>query len=182
MAILCHGACALNVVLQPGEIAMKTFIKSFQSSALALSTIAGALVIGVPAAFAGECPASKITTDGQKAGATAHKDVAEKLLGQIDLSKEKIAVADHHLRMRRLDIKPGGEVAWHSHAERPALIYVVSGTITEYASTCAEPIVHTTGELSIENGGLSHWWKNTSKEPVVLISADIAADPKDHNM
>ena len=144
--------------------------------------LAGVLLIGAPAANAGECPAGKVTTDGQKPGAKAHKDVTEKLLGQIDLSKEKIAVADHHLRMRRLDIKPGGEVAWHSHAERPALIYVVSGTITEYASTCAVPIVHTTGELSVEQGGLSHWWKNTSDKPVVLISADIAADPADHNM
>lgn len=160
-------------------------IKTFKTLTAAFSlssAVAGLLFLGAPAAFAGECPAGKVTTDGQKAGATAHKDVTEKLLGQIDLSKEKIAVADHHLRMRRLDIKPGGEVAWHSHAERPALIYVVSGTISEYASTCAVPIVHTTGELSVEQGGLSHWWKNTSDKPVVLISADIAADPKDHNM
>lgn len=143
---------------------------------------AGLLTISATAASAGSCPSDKITTNGQKPGATAHKEVTEKLLGQIDLSKEKVAVADHHLRLRRLDIKPGGEVAWHSHAERPALIYVVSGTINEYSSTCSVPIVHSTGELSIEQGGLSHWWKNTSDKPVVLISADIAADPKDHNM
>jgi Uncharacterized conserved protein, contains double-stranded beta-helix domain len=143
--------------------------------------IAGTVSISAPA-FAGSCPAGKETTDGQKAGATAHKDVSEVLLGRIDLSKEKIAVADHHLRMRRLDIKPGGEVAWHSHGERPALIYVVSGTVTEYSSHCQVPIVHKTGELSVEQGGLSHWWKNTSKEPVVLISADIAKDPNQSGM
>ncbi len=148
----------------------------------AACAFAAAISIGTPPAHAGQCPAGKVTADGQKAGATAHKDVAEKLLGQIDLSKEKVAVAGHLLRMRQLDIKPGGEVAWHSHADRPALIYVVSGTITEYASTCQVPIVHTAGELSIEQGGLSHWWKNTSNKPVVLISADLAADPDDHNM
>jgi quercetin dioxygenase-like cupin family protein len=147
-----------------------------------VSALAGIALFGATAAMAGECPAGKVTTDGQKAGATAHKDVAEKLLGEIDLSKEKIAVAGHHFRMRRLDIKPGGEVAWHSHTERPALIYVVSGTVTEYSSHCATPIVHKAGELSVEQGGLSHWWKNTGKEPVVLISADIAQDPNDHNM
>jgi quercetin dioxygenase-like cupin family protein len=143
--------------------------------------LAGALSISAPA-FAGTCPAGKETTDGQRAGATAHKDVAEKLLGQIDLSKEKVAVAGHHLRMRRLDVKPGGEVAWHGHGERPALIYVVSGSITEYSSRCQVPIVHKTGELSVEQGGLSHWWKNTSKKPVVLISADIAQDPEAKGM
>lgn len=161
---------------------MTTLTKSSLTAIAVAGALSGALLFGVTAASAGECPAAKVTTDGQKAGATAHKDVAEKLLGQIDLSKEKVAVAGHHFRMRRLDIKPGGEVAWHSHAERPALIYVVSGTITEYSNHCADPIVHKTGELSVEQGGLSHWWKNTSKDPVVLISADIAADPENHDM
>lgn len=146
------------------------------------SLLSGILLFGATIATAGECPADKVTENGQTAGATAHKDVAEKLLGQIDLSKEKVAVAGHHFRMRRLDVKPGGEVAWHSHEDRPALIYVVSGTITEYSSHCAVPIVHKTGELSLEQAGLSHWWKNTSKEPVVLISADIAAQPDEQGM
>jgi quercetin dioxygenase-like cupin family protein len=156
-----------------------------RTSYLAISIagiLSGLLLFGATVASAGECPADQVTENGQKAGATAHKDVSEKLLGQIDLSKEKIAVGGHHFRMRRLDIKPGGEVAWHSHADRPALIYVVSGTITEYSSHCAVPIVHKTGEVSLEQSGLSHWWKNTSKAPVVLISADIAADPEQSGM
>jgi quercetin dioxygenase-like cupin family protein len=153
----------------------------FTSKSLALA-LAATAALGATAANAGQCPADKVTTDGQKPGATAHKDVAEKLLGEIDLSKEKVAVAGHHFRMRRLDIKPGGEVAWHSHEDRPALIFVVSGTVTEYSSHCAVPIVHKTGELSVEQAGLSHWWKNTSKEPVVLISADIAKDPEQSGM
>ena len=160
-------------------------LKSPKSSLLSLSiaaVLAGALMANTSAASADECPAGKVTTDGQKAGATAHKDVTEKLLGQIDLSKEKIAVAGHHLRMRRLDIKPGGEVAWHSHEDRPALIFVVSGAITEYSSHCAVPIEHKTGDLSVEQGGLSHWWKNNTKEPVVLISSDIAQDPNAQGM
>lgn len=148
-----------------------------------LATLLSSIVLlGATIVHAGECPAGKVSENGQTAGATAHKDVAEKLLGQIDLSKEKVAVAGHHFRMRRLDIQPGGEVAWHSHTERPALIYVVSGNITEYSSHCAVPIVHKTGDLSVEQGGLSHWWKNTSKIPVVLISADIAADPEQSGM
>lgn len=146
------------------------------------SLLSGVVLLGATIATAGECPAGKITDNGQKPGATAHKNVSEKLLGQIDLSKEKVGISGHHFRMRRLDIKPGGEVAWHSHEDRPALIYVVSGSITEYSSHCAVPIVHNTGELSIEQAGLSHWWKNTTKKPVVLISADIAVDPETSGM
>jgi quercetin dioxygenase-like cupin family protein len=149
---------------------------------LLTATVFGAFLVGSAAAHAGECPEGKVTTSGQTAGATAHKDVTEKLLGQIDLSKEKVAVAGHHFRMRRLDIKPGGEVAWHSHGDRPALIFVISGSVTEYSSHCTVPIVHKTGELSVEQGGLSHWWKNTGKETAVLISADIAQDPSQHGM
>jgi quercetin dioxygenase-like cupin family protein len=151
--------------------------------AMATATaLAAMFLFAATAANAGTCPTGKVTNEGQKAGATAHKDVSEKLLGQIDLSKEKVAVAGHHLRMRRLDIKPGGEVAWHSHEDRPALIYVVTGAVTEYASNCSVPIEHKAGELSVEQGGLSHWWKNNTKEPVVLISADIATDPKKEGM
>lgn len=154
---------------------------SLRTSWIALS-LAGAMIVSVTPAGAGECPANKVvTSDGQKPGATAHKGVQEKLLGQIDLSKEKVQLADHHLRMRRLVVAPGGEVAWHSHDERPALIYIVSGTISEYASTCSVPIVHKAGDLSIESH-LAHWWKNSSSKPVVLLSADIATDVNDHNM
>lgn len=162
-----------------------TYIDRQPHPLLALS-VAGVLAAlffaGATAASAGTCPPGKVTTDGQKAGATAHKNVAEKLLGQIDLSKEKIAIAGHHFRMRRLDVQPGGEVAWHSHEDRPALIYVVSGAITEYSSACAVAIEHKTGELSIEQGGLSHWWRNNTKKPAVLISADIATDPEKPGM
>lgn len=157
-----------------------TLSQSLRTTAVATATVLA--LFGASAAFAGSCPAGKETTDGQKAGATAHKDVSEKLLGQIDLSKENVAVAGHHFRMRRLEVKPGGEVAWHSHAERPALIYVVSGAITEHSSTCSVPIDHKTGDLSVEQGGLSHWWKNNGKETSVLISADIAKNPDEHGM
>lgn len=65
---------------------------------------------------------------------------------------------------------------WHSHDERPAQIYVVSGDIVEYASNCAVPIVHKAGEISSEAKGTSHWWQNHTKSPVVLISVDIFHD------
>ena len=133
-------------------------------------------------AIAGECPANKVTADGQKPGATAHKAVDEKLLGSIDLAKEKVHIDGRLLRLRRLVVQPGGEVAWHSHEDRPALIYVTEGTITEYSSHCAVPIEHKAGELSVESGGLAHWWKNNSNKPATLLSADLAATPEDHNM
>jgi quercetin dioxygenase-like cupin family protein len=148
----------------------------------AAALIAGAMAFG-SAAFAGECPAGKMVADGkgQADRMMAAKDVTDTVLASIDLSKEMIAAPDRQFRMRKLEIQPGGIVPWHSHADRPALIYVVQGEVTEYASVCADPILHKGGDVSVD-AGRSHWWKNTGKEKVVLISADILHDTADTNM
>jgi quercetin dioxygenase-like cupin family protein len=116
-----------------------------------------------------------------KAGATTPKDVTDTVLASIDLSKEMVKLDSHLFRMRRLVIKPGGIVPWHSHADRPALIYIVQGEITEYASICKVPILHNAGNVSVD-AGRSHWWKNAGNRTVVLISADILHDRMDANM
>ena len=67
--------------------------------------------------------------------------------------------------------------------KEPAAVNV-SGEITEYASTCAVPIVHRAGEVATETHATSHWWKNLGKETVVLLSADLfpIASPDHHMM
>ena len=109
------------------------------------------------------------------------KDVTDMVLGSIALADEPVAIQDRQLRMRRLEIQPGGVVPWHSHEDRPAIIYVVQGEVTEYSSECAAPIVHMTGEVSVETHGVAHWWKNTGAGTVVLISADLLRAEDDAN-
>ena len=141
-----------------------------------------ATVIAANVAVAGQCPADKRGVDVTKPSTAAAKDVTDKVLASIDLAKEKVALADHQLRIRQLEIKPGGIVPWHSHGDRPALIYVIKGEIYEYASNCAVPILHKAGDVAPETSATAHWWKNTGAETVVLISADLLHDPNDHNM
>ena len=88
-------------------------------------------------------------------------------------------LGDHKFRLRRLVVQPGGTVAWHSHGERPAIIYIVSGTIVEYRSTCAAPITHRAGEVATEIHTTQHWWHNHTKKPVVLLSTDIVGEKAD---
>jgi quercetin dioxygenase-like cupin family protein len=135
-------------------------------------------------AFAGECPANKVVADGmgQKMGATMPKDVTDVVIASIDVAKEPVQIKDRLFRLRRLEIKAGGVVPWHSHGDRPAIIYVVTGEITEYASTCAVPIVHRAGEATAELHATSHWWKNTGKATVVLLSADLLHDKSEEHM
>lgn len=149
-------------------------------AAAALCAIGTLLAAG--GAIAGECPAGKATPDGQRPGATANKGVTDTVIGSIDLAQEGPRLVDHKFRMRRLVVQPGGTVAWHSHGERPALIYIVSGKIVEYRSTCAVPITHRAGEVATEIHTTQHWWKNHTKKPVVLLSTDIIGVHADKHM
>ena len=151
-----------------------------RKSTLKTLSMVSALTLGglslAPAAFAGECPAGKVGVDVTRPGATMPKDVTDTVIASIDLAKGYM-VDGRTLRMRRLVVQPGGVVPWHSHAERPANIYVVEGAITEYRSTCAVPIEHKAGDVTAEAGNLSHWWRNNSRKPTVLISSDIVPTP-----
>jgi quercetin dioxygenase-like cupin family protein len=145
--------------------------------------VAGTVLALSGTAFAGSCPADKVVGQGQKPSAAAAKEVTDVVLGSIDLATQPVDVQDRHFRMRRLGIKPGGVVPWHSHDDRPALIYVAVGEVTEYASNCAVPIVHYPGEVAEETKGTSHWWQNTGKTTAVLISADLLHQTDDaHTM
>jgi quercetin dioxygenase-like cupin family protein len=150
----------------------------FLRTALLSTLIAG---LAAPA-IAGECPADKIKADAVKPVTYGPKGVTDNVLAMIDLSKEKVAISGHTMRVRRLEVQPGGIVPWHSHAERPALIYVVAGEIVENASNCAVPILHKAGEVARETHATSHWWQNNGKTTVTLLSFDIAADPNNHDM
>lgn len=148
---------------------------------LVLSALLGSFAF-TGSAFAGECPAGQMRADATKPSTAAAKAVTDKVLAQIDLAGEKLALKGHLMRVRRLEVQPGGIVPWHSHADRPALIYIVSGEIYENASNCAVPILHKAGEVARETHATAHWWQNTGKAPVVLLSFDIQHDPNDHNM
>jgi quercetin dioxygenase-like cupin family protein len=126
-------------------------------------------------ASAGECPADKRVADGQgqKMVTVAAKDVTDVVRASTDLSREPAKIGGRQLRLRQLDVKPGGIVPWHSHDNRPAMIYIVSGEIVEYASNCAVPIVHKAGDVAPEKAGTSHWWENKGDSPTVLISVDL---------
>jgi quercetin dioxygenase-like cupin family protein len=135
-------------------------------------------------AFAGDCPADKVGTDVTKPGPSAPTGLEDKIIASIDLTPLGTGFAGRKMRMRKLTIQPGGIVPWHSHEARPANIYIISGSITEYRSSCAVPIEHKAGDVTAEFGPLAHWWKNNTDKPTVLISADILPSdmPADSSM
>ena len=147
---------------------------------LAALTIAGAFAAAP--ALAGECPAGKMKPNVREKVDYKPVGVTDVTLGSINLEKQPANIKDRELRFRKLTIEPGGIVPWHSHDDRPALIYVQQGEIVEYASNCSEPIVHKTGDIRPEVFGTSHWWKNLGKETVILYVGDVRKDPNDNHM
>jgi quercetin dioxygenase-like cupin family protein len=160
---------------------MSNRITSGRSIVLA-GLAAGSLLIGVSSAVAGGCPADKMKADVRQPTAHAAKGVTDTVLAAIDLEKEPANIKERQLRFRKLTIEPGGIVPWHSHDDRPAIIYVAEGEIVEYASNCADPIVHKAGDIRPETHGTSHWWQNLGNKTVILFVGDVLHDKNDKNM
>ena len=154
----------------------------FGARLLLAAIAAGSMLTGMSAALAGSCPSDKVKADARQPATHAGKGVTDTVLAAIDLEKEPANIKDRQLRFRRLTVEPGGIVPWHSHGDRPAIIYIAQGEIVEYASNCSVPIAHKAGEVRPETSGTSHWWQNLGKETAVLLVGDVLHDKNDHNM
>ena len=149
---------------------------------IAVAGLAIGSVVVTTTAFAGSCPADKMQADAREPVKFAPVGVTDTTLGAIDLAKEPAKLKDRQLRFRKLTIEPNGIVPWHSHGDRPALIFIAEGEIHEFASNCAAPILHKAGEIRPETSGTSHWWKNLGDKTVVLYVSDLLHDKNDKHM
>ncbi len=77
------------------------------------------------------------------------------------------------LRARRIVIKPGGTIAEHSHADRPGVVYVLEGSMTEHRGDVARIVKP--GDTWTETADTVHWMENTSDKPCIIIAVDLVA-------
>lgn len=105
------------------------------------------------------------TSPGENVGVSAQS------VGEIELAKEFDTTGTRKFRMRTITVEPNGAIAMHSHAERPAIEYVLSGTATEYRGD--QQIAHKSGDVVVTDHTVEHWWRNTGTEPLVLLATDI---------
>ncbi len=143
---------------------------------LILAAVATAALAFAGGASAGTCPVDQMRADARTTGVTEPKAVTDTELAFVKLGDQIAGLDDRRLRLRRLVVKPGGIVPWHSHTDRPALIMTLRGNIVEYRSNCAVGIVHRSGDVVEEVKGVSHYWKNTGDVDAILIAADIKND------
>lgn len=109
-------------------------------------------------------------------------------LQTIDISKIKVPpggkpLLERQMRVRRLDVFPGGVIGVHDHGNRPAILFVLHGSFTVYDSKRDEPMVINEGEAIAEFGDLKHWAKNNSdKLPLALLTFDLLDDGQPAHM
>ncbi len=76
------------------------------------------------------------------------------------------------LRMREVTIQPGGFLPMHTHADRPAVAYVLQGTLTEHLEGQAEPL-HLRPGQHYATHTTPHALQNLGDVPVVFLEVDI---------
>ena len=142
---------------------------------LAVAAIA-ALGLAGPAA-AGGCPPEHVLTEPREIERVPQERLTREVIANVRLDGWR-DMGSFILRTRRLELQPGGTVPTHSHADRPAIVYVMKGTVIEHNSFCAVPIEHHAGEVSEEFGpGFVHWWENRGNEVVTFLSSDVVPFP-----
>ncbi len=146
-------------------------------------SVAAAIVLtaalGAGAAHAGGCPAEHVLSEPREIKRVPQEGLTREVIANVRLEGWR-DMGGFILRTRRLELQPGGFVPTHSHADRPAIVYILKGTVTEHNSFCAVPIVHHAGEVSEEFGpGFVHYWENTGKEVVTFLSSDVVPFPSE---
>jgi quercetin dioxygenase-like cupin family protein len=100
------------------------------------------------------------------------KGVTVELLSTIDLGSEIEGMAGRQLRMRMVTFAPGGVFGpLHDHKDRPGMVYILQGTITDHRN--GETKEYGPGVGWPENKDTLHWLENRGTTPAVEISVDI---------
>ncbi len=100
------------------------------------------------------------------------RGVTAKLLKTIDLGAEIEGMAGRQFRMRMFTFEPGAVFGpLHDHKDRPGLVYILQGTITDHRNGIATD--YGPGPGWPEDHNTLHWLENRGTVPAVEISVDI---------
>ena len=100
------------------------------------------------------------------------KGVTAELLATVDLGPEIEGMAGRQLRMRLFTFEPGAVFGpIHDHKDRPGIVYILQGTITDHRDGVATD--YGPGVGWPEDRNTTHWLENRGTIPAVEISVDI---------
>jgi quercetin dioxygenase-like cupin family protein len=92
-------------------------------------------------------------------------------LQQFPLAAQIPSMDGYELRGRRIVIAPGGTITEHSHADRPGIVYILEGSLTEYRNGVARIVKP--GDTWAEEASTTHWMENATDLPTVIWAVDL---------
>ena len=95
----------------------------------------------------------------------------------IDLGPEIPSMAGWQLRLRVLNIAPGGHIGIHNHKDRPATVYFLQGSDTVTNEEGTAKTFHA-GDTTAEGVRTVHWHRNVGKDDVVIVTGDLVKTAK----
>jgi quercetin dioxygenase-like cupin family protein len=90
----------------------------------------------------------------------------------VDLGPEIAGMEGRQLRLRLLRIEPGGHIGVHSHKDRPAVVYFLTGADTVHSGDRTSKVFKP-GDTGSANHATTHWHRNDGQEDVLFIAVDI---------
>ena len=104
---------------------------------------------------------------------TEHKGLKVEQLGVVpkESMAAQVGLGNHILLLRRITIEPGGQIAKHSHATVPGVVYVDSGAWIEGRDSGETE--HSAGDTFMEDKDTVHWFFNRGSEPAAAYVCDI---------
>ena len=109
---------------------------------------------------------------GQQSAPSENKGVKVSPPTALDLGPEVEGMQGRQLRLRVITVEPGGVVAVHSHKDRPAVAYVLQGTMSEHRDGEGVKERHQ-GDSFAEGKDITHWAENKGDKPVVVVAVDV---------
>ena len=113
---------------------------------------------------------------GLASGPTEHEGLSVSLLAELpaDTMKATIGLEGYTMRMRAIEIAPGGQIAEHGHADRPGIVTVIDGAWVE-GQPAGEQIFQAAALGTFpEKEDTVHWVYNRTDAPATALVCDIA--------
>jgi len=102
-----------------------------------------------------------------------HMGLEVKVLGYVpeDSMSAQVGLKGYKLLLREITINAGGQIAKHSAATTPGVVYVASGTWTEGRANGETE--YSAGDTFVEDQHTVHWFYNRGDEPATAYVCDI---------
>lgn len=108
-------------------------------------------------------------------GPKEHAGLKVDMLAELspETMKATIGLEGYTMRMRAIEIAPGGQIAEHSHEDRPGIVTVIDGAWVEGQPAGENTFQATTLGTFPEKEDTVHWVYNRTDAPATALVCDI---------